>query len=222
MILRDLTTVKTLKKDIFGKIELVSRDKGELVICRNFGDAKLFARPLAFYLAYREKTILNVLGKLNDSRLPRLLYFGKGFLVRSYIKGRALKNKKVADKSYYDAAARLLKKIHAAGVVHNDLEKPENWLVTGDNIPGIIDFQLACYFPKKGKIFKLCQKEDMRHLIKQKKRFSPDNLSEDDKIILKNKTRFAKIWRKDFKKIYNFITRKILHYSDRDNSQFSR
>ena len=222
MMLRDLTTVKIFKKDIFGKIELARRDKGELVICRKFGDAKLFARPLAFYLAYREKTILDVLGKLNDPRLPRLLHFGKGFLVRSYIEGTALKNKKIADISYYDDAAMLLKKIHTAGIVHNDLEKPENWLVTGDNTPGIIDFQLACYFPKKGKIFKLCQKEDLRHLIKQKKRFSPDNLSEDDKNILKNKTQFAKIWRSHFKKVYNFITRKVLHYSDRDNSQFSR
>ena len=39
--------------------------------------------------------------------------------------------------------------LHQQGIVHNDLEKPENWIVMDNGEPGLIDFQLAKYFSKK-------------------------------------------------------------------------
>jgi len=117
---------------------------------------------------------------------------------------------------------KLLDSLHSGGIVHNDIEKPENWLVTEENDPAIIDFQLACYFPKKGKIFRICAKEDRRHLLKQKARYSPETLTEEEKILLAQKTLPSRIWAKIFKPVYTFITRTILRYSDRSNSQYSR
>ena len=217
----NLTIIKVLKRDIFGKIELASLN-GSLVICRNYGASRFFARPIALYLAYRERKILQVMEHLNDDRLPRLLHFGKGLHIRSYLEGEALNRRKTPDRNYYEDARELLDKIHACGVVHNDLEKPENWLVIGENTPGIIDFQLAGFFPKKGKLYRILMREDLRHLIKQKARFSPDRLSGEERIILSNKSFASRMWGKFFKPPYDFVTRKILRYSDRAHSEHSR
>ncbi len=218
----NITPVKILKIDIFGTIELASIDNNNLVIVRNYGGSKLFAWPLASYLAYRERKILKIIERLNQDNLPRLLYHEKGFQVRSYIAGKPLNKSMIKEDNYYESAKILLDSLHSCGIVHNDIEKPENWLVTEENDPAIIDFQLACYFPKKGKIFRICAKEDRRHLLKQKERYSPETLTEEEKILLAQKTLPSRIWAKIFKPVYHFITRTILKYSDRDNSEYSR
>lgn len=218
----DFTIVKPLKKDIFGKIELARLNDGSRVTIRNWRDSKFFARPIAYYLALREKHILTILNDRDVEGIPRLIHFGGGLLVRSYIEGTSLKESKIQKPEYYASARKLLRKIHAVGVVHNDLEKPENWLVTEDNAPAVVDFQIAFFFPKKGLVYKVAAKEDIRHLIKQKSRFYNENLSTEEKNILGQKSIPARIWNRTFKPIYNFVTRKILRYSDRQHSKYSR
>jgi RIO-like serine/threonine protein kinase len=217
-----MTVLKPMKIDIFGKIELAMSQDGRLMVIRDWRGSNIFLKPIAFLLAAREKKIITCLESLNDRRIPKPLYFGKGTLIRSYIEGSSLKESRIQDQSYYREARQLLDRIHAMGVVHNDLEKPENWLVTEDASPAIIDFQLACFFPKKGILFKIAAREDMRHLVKQKARFCPASLSGKDKEILRRKSNFTRIWSRIVKPVYNFITRKILRYSDRLNSMYSR
>ena len=218
----DLTVIKVLKKDIFGKIELAKLTDNSLVICRNYSCAKFYGRPFASYLAYRERKILKIIEHLNSGNLPRLIHHEKGWHVRSYVEGVPLNQRQIKDAIYYENAKKVLNSIHSCGVVHNDIEKPENWLVIGENNAGIIDFQLALFFPNKGKLFRTFAKEDLRHLIKQKARFCPEHLTGEEKVILGNKTFPARIWMKYFKPIYNFVTRRILGYSDRSRSQYSR
>lgn len=217
-----LTVVRILKKDIFGKIELAKLENDRLVVVRNYQLARFFARSLAAYLAYRERKILMTLESIETDFLPRLLFHEKGKQIRSYIAGTPLNESQIQDKQYYEDAKILLENIHSRGVVHNDIEKPENWLVTEENHPAIIDFQLAGYFPQKGIIFRTCAKEDRRHLLKQKARFSAENLTDEEKMILAHKSLPSRIWAKLFKPVYNFVTRTILKYSDRKNSEYSR
>jgi serine/threonine protein kinase len=218
----DFTIITALKKDIFGKIELAKTDDGRKVIIRNWRCSNLFVRPIAYYLALREKRILKILDTFDTERIPQLIYFGNGLLIRSYIEGKSLKESKIQSAEYYSRARELLGRIHAKGVVHNDLEKPENWLVTEDDSPAIVDFQIAFFFPKKGPVYNVAAREDVRHLIKQKSRFFAEDLSLEEKDVLRQKSIPARIWNRTFKPIYNFITRKILRYSDRQNSKYSR
>ena len=143
-------------------------------------------------------------------------------LIRSYIEGSSLKESRIKCQGYYTEAQRLIGRIHELGVVHNDLEKPENWLVTDKGLPAIVDFQIAFFLPKKGAIYRVAAREDVRHLVKQKSRFFPENLSEEEKAILRQKSLFARVWDRTFKPVYHFITRKLLGYSDRGNSKYSR
>jgi predicted Ser/Thr protein kinase len=217
----ELKVVATLKEDSFGKIELREMD-GAMVICRDYSEASRFLRPLAHYLAKREAKVLKALDAVADDRLPHLIYFGENHCVRSYIEGVPLKEGKASDPAFYHNAREILDLMHGAGVVHNDLEKPENWLMLSDDVAGIIDFQLAYHSVKRGKIFRWSVAEDIRHLIKQKNRYSRENMTEDELVILKNKSGFGRFWTNYVKPVYNFVTRKIFRYSDREHSKYSR
>ncbi|NIO39899.1 MAG: serine/threonine protein kinase [Burkholderiales bacterium] len=208
--------------DLFGKIELVRLADGSLAVSRNYRASRRWVRPLAYYLAAREKRILNILEPLNEPRLPRVLHWGDGVLVRSYIDGASLFERKVMDAEFFRNARILLDKIHACGVAHNDIEKPANWLLIGDNEAGIIDFQIAFFSRRKGPLFRVAVREDIRHLIKQKSRHCPECLSEEEEKLLAQRSFVARLWRATVKPVYNFITRKLLKYSDRKRSIHTR
>ena len=208
--------------DVFGRIELLRLADGSLAVSRNYRASRPWVRPLAYYLAAREKKILKILEPLNEPRLPRLLHWGDGVLVRSYIDGQSLYERKVTDAEFFRNARTLLDKIHACGVAHNDIEKPANWLLIGDNEAGIIDFQIAFFSRKRGPIFRVAVREDLRHLIKQKSRHCPQWLSEEEQKMLAQRSWMARLWRLTVKRAYNFITRKLLNYSDRKRSIHTR
>ncbi len=217
----ELKPIATLKEDAFGKIELRELN-GEQVICRDYSDAGFVAGLLAGYLARREARVLQAMNTVEDVRLPRLIHFGDKVCIRSYIEGVPLKDGKVSNPDFYANAREILDKMHAAGVVHNDLEKPENWLVISDEVAGIIDFQLAFHSKRRGKIYRWCVGEDIRHLVKQKNRYSRENMTEEELQVLRNKSGFGRFWSNRVKPVYNFITRKIFNYSDREHSKYSR
>ncbi len=218
----DLEILRTLKEDIFGTI-VHARFAGQEVIVRNYFKARnLPARWLAYVLARREARILVHLSSLHPEQVPHLIHFGNGICVRSYIDGDSLRNHPVTDKEFYEKGLALLEQMHSLGVAHNDLEKPENWLVTRKNTPAIIDFQLAFHSRRMGYIFRLAKREDFRHLIKNKKRFCTEALTEEEKAVLQGKSRIAVFIKKYFKPVYHFITRKVLGYSDREHSKYSR
>jgi RIO-like serine/threonine protein kinase len=216
-----MKTTRILKKDSLGSITLAETD-GKRVVCRNYAEARLLLRPLAYCLARREAAVLKRLASLHEARIPGLIRFGEGQCVRSFIEGEPLNTRKPANIDYYENAAALLDKIHACGVVHNDLEKPENWLVMPDGAAGVVDFQLALVFKNRNRLFRLFAREDIRHLVKQKHRFAPATLSEREKQILDDRSRASRFWSKYYKPVYRFITRKLLRFSDRDHSKYSR
>ena len=87
--------------------------------------------------------------------------------------------------------------------------------------PACIDFQLAQHFSRKTFLFKLLKKIEQRHIIKSKKRFCSSPLSESELKILNNRSLIHKFARQYIKPFYNFITRKLLNYSDRKSDQYS-
>jgi len=80
---------------------------------------------------------------------------------------------------------------------------------------GIIDFQLAYHSVKRGRIFRWSVGEDIRHLVKQKNRYSRENMTEQELLILNNKSGFGRFWSNYAKPVYNFVTRKMGHRQDK-------
>src|SRR5262249_62122986 len=70
-----------------------------------------------------------------------------------------------------------LRKLHRAGICHNDLAKEQNWLRGRDGSAYLTDFQLAMRFSGRNWLFRIAAYEDLRHLLKHKRRYAPDALT---------------------------------------------
>ena len=169
---------EVLKTDLFGRIELgeVAAPGGALLaVRRDFRAGALWLRPVAAVLARREARALGWLVPLEG--VPRLLDRGRGRFLRSYLDGRPLAEVATRDPAYFAEARRLLRRIHALGVTHNDTHKVHNWLVTPDGRPALVDFQIAGRHAARTRWFRLCALEDVRHLLKHKRRYCPEALT---------------------------------------------
>jgi serine/threonine protein kinase len=112
----------------------------------------------------------------------------------------------------------MLRGLHRAGVVHNDLAKEPNILVTEDHEPAFIDFQLAGFSQRRGRIFRTLAYDDIRHLLKHKRTYCPDALTTREKRILMTPSLPARIWMKTGKPVYLFVTRRLLGWEDREGA----
>jgi hypothetical protein len=108
--------------------------------------------------------------------------------------------------------------MHRCGVVHNDLAKEPNLLVTPAMTPAVVDFQLAMFRPSRGKLFRILGREDIRHLLKHKRTYCAGQLRRREKAILASPALLSRLWRATGKKTYHFVTRRLLGWSDREGA----
>ena len=146
---------------------------------------------------------------------PSLLQADRLELRRSYLEGEAMQIARPTDSGYYRSAAKLLRHVHRLGIVHNDLAKEPNWLVMPNGEPAILDFQMASFRPQRGFLFRIMGREDIRHLLKHKRTYRPDLLSKREQDILNNPAVISRIWMQTGKRLYLFVTRRILGWEDR-------
>jgi predicted Ser/Thr protein kinase len=206
---------KLLKKDVFGQVSLIRSEAGPL-IRRDARGAAIALRWLARHLLTREARALAVLEELDG--IPTLVRADKATLERSYVDGAPMQEGRPANIEYFHAAARLVRRMHRLGVVHNDLAKEPNFLLTRDGRPAIIDFQLSWFTPRRGRLFRILAREDIRHLLKHKRTYCPGRLTHREQTILDNPSLISKLWMMTGKPVYLFITRKILGWQDREGA----
>ncbi len=206
---------KLLKKDIFGQVSLIRSEAGPLVR-RDTRNAAFAVRWLARHLLAREARALAVLEDLDG--VPTLIRTDGSTLDRTWLDGVPMQRGRPNDIDYFRSASRVVRRMHRLGVVHNDLAKEPNFLLTSDGKPAIIDFQLSWYSRDRGPVFRALAREDIRHLLKHKRTYCPERLTKRERAILDNPSVMSKIWMKTGKPVYLFITRKILGWQDREGA----
>lgn len=207
---------KILKKDLFGSVSLQQGPDGPRVV-RSAADSRPWARWLARRLLAREARSLAGLEGIDG--VPKLLQVERDSLQRSWIDGAPMHTAGPAqDTAYFRDAARLLSRMHRRCVAHNDLAKEPNWLVTPDGRPAIVDLQLGWYAPRRGLLFRLAGREDLRHLLKHKRTYCPQALTTREREILERPALPSRIWMRTGKKVYLAITRGVLGWSDREGA----
>lgn len=208
-----------LKSDLFGTVERVEQRRGneaELLVRRNTRAARWWLKWLARHLARREARALRAL--TGTRGVPPLYEFERGVLLRGWIDGEPMHKARPRDAAYFGAALKLLRRLHRSRVAHNDLAKETNWLVTPDCKPALVDFQLALISRRRSRFFRMLARDDIRHLLKHKRSYCPEHLTARELAILAKPSPLARAWMATGKKVYLFVTRKLLGWADREGA----
>ena len=207
------------KRDVFSETISghLAEDPGFKVVLRKLDGVPWWARPIARFLARREVRGLRAVKGIEG--VPQLLRADREGLLRSWSHGTPLQLAKPAEAAWYRDAKRLLREMRRRGVTHNDIAKPQNWLMTPDGRAAVIDFQLASVHRRKGKLFRVMAREDLRHLLKQKRNFAPHLLTASEKRVLERKALPTRIWMATGKRAYNFVTRGLMNWSDGEGTE---
>ena len=207
-----------LKRDVFSSVERgrFRTQDGEVdAILRRIDQVPWWSYLVARHLFRRERHALAVARNLKVG--PPLLWAGRQALVRGFIDGVALHLVKPAgDVAYFRSAKQTLRRLHRAGVCHNDLAKEQNWLVGRDGLAYLTDFQLAACFRKRNWLFRVAAYEDLRHLLKHKRSYAREALTPKEIQILTRKSVVASLWLATGKKVYQAITRGLFNFTDRE------
>jgi predicted Ser/Thr protein kinase len=204
-----------LKKDLFGEVWTATAD-GEDAVLRDTRPARWWLKWLARRLLRREARAMATLHEVDG--MPQLISSDSKTLLRTFIVGVPLFEGQPDTAAYFNAAAKLLRRIHRNGVTHNDLAKEANILVCDDGSPAFIDFQLAAFASQRGRMFRIAAREDIRHLLKHKRTYRPDLLTTRERNILDSASPPSRAWMLLVKPLYMFVTRNLLGWSDREGA----
>jgi hypothetical protein len=207
--------MRELKRDLFGCVWRTGEPGHESVL-RDTRGARWWTAWIARRLCRREARALARLEGLPGT--PRLLDAGRGSLRREWIEGQPMQLARPSDAGYFRAAHALLARLHRRGVAHNDLAKEPNWLVTPAGAPAIVDFQLALVAPRRGRVFRSLAREDLRHLLKHKRRYCPERLTARERRMLATPGPLPRLWSATVKPAYLFLTRRMLGWADREGA----
>lgn len=204
-----------LKRDVFGTVCLTDDAEGRRVV-RDTRPARWWLRWLARRLARREARALARLSGLHG--VPRVLRADRDVVIREWLAGEPMHCARPQDPRYFREALHLVRRLHANRIVHNDLAKEPNWLVTPDGAPALVDFQLAMHRPARGWLYRMLAHDDLRHLLKHKRTYLPCRLTARERRVLAQPSLVARIWTASGKRAYRFVTRRILGWADREGA----
>jgi AMP-binding enzyme C-terminal domain len=208
-----------LKRDLFSTVERGSfaMSSGEVVdaVMRRIDQVPWWMFAVAHHLFARERRALAIAGELGVA--PRLLFAGRRVLVRGWIDGIALQTAKpYGDRAFFASAKAALRKLHRAGICHNDLSKQQNWLRGRDGRAYLMDFQLASCFSRRGPLFRLLAYEDLRHLLKHKHRYLIEEFTPAEWRMRSRKSGLTRLWMGTAKPAYELIMHRLFGYVDRE------
>jgi len=207
-----------LKRDVFSTVERgrFQTPAGDVpAVLRRIDEVPWWSRPVARLLFARESRGLRRATPLHIA--PPLLFSGRQELVRGWIDGVAMHiARPQGDRAYFSSAKSVLRRLHRAGICHNDLAKEQNWLRGADGHCYLTDFQLAVCFNRRSRLFRVLAYEDLRHLLKHKRRYLPEALTPAEQRVLARKSWFTRVWMATGKKVYRAITRGIFNFTDRE------
>jgi serine/threonine protein kinase len=198
--------VRELKRDVFGRVELLRGPAGLCVRRVACGNGWPGTRWIARLLLRREVRALAILSGL--AAVPQLLAGdsqASGELLRSWCEGEPLWAVRELPQDFFDRLRDLVLAMHVRQVCHNDLHKENNILVDREGLPRLLDFQLASVHPRGGWRFRRRSAEDLRHVEKHRRRYEPGTSGQE------RTTRpiLARVWRLAVKPVYNLITRRL-------------
>ncbi len=129
------------------------------------------------------------------NRIERIDRFA---FARDFVEGRTIERQETLSPLFFSELERMLKEIHARGVVHLDLRHKGNILVSEKGEPYLIDFNSSFTFGETGLlrrvVFPLLERVDRGGFLKLKERVAPSLLTPEEITSLRNLKRFRRLW----------------------------
>jgi hypothetical protein len=218
--------VRVLKRDTFGRVELLERGAERAVRRVASGGSVPLSRWVARRLMARERRALAALAGLAgvpgrvherewelapdaEGRTP----LAADVLVRGFLPGAALHQAEALPADFFEHLERLVEQLHTRGVCHNDLHKEQNVVVGPDGRPGLIDFQLASVHPRAGRAFRSRCRDDLRHVDKHRRRYLRPGRGPQGVAPIESprprRSVLAAAWRRLIKPLYNAFVRSV-------------
>jgi hypothetical protein len=210
----DFTPVAVLKRDHFSTIVQghAPGDPAEKRVLRDLTGLPWWSAGIARWLARREARALAAVQGI--AGVPVLHRADRDGILRGWAEGQPLNLHPPRHAAWYADARRILRQMRRRGVTHNDLAKPQNWLHLPGGRAGVIDFQLARVHRRAGPLMRLMAREDLRHLLKQKRRYAPELLTASQRRLLGRKSWPARLWGATGKRLYRVVTRRLIGWQD--------
>jgi RIO-like serine/threonine protein kinase len=196
----DFHTIETISKgNAFGKPDLNKVEvKGRTFMVKDVRRRSLPLRwSLGLWLIHKEWKIYSRLVGVEGipkpiKRIDRLAF------AMEYVPGRPIERGESLSDTFFNDLERILRELHARGVVHMDLRHKGNILVSERGKPILIDFNSSFSFREKGFLrrflFPLLRWVDYGGLLKLKQRVSPASMSPEELAFLKRFNLLRKLW----------------------------
>ncbi len=222
--------VRELKRDLFGRIELLEGPSGRAIRRVAGGGRNPLVGSLARLLLRRERRALRHLEGLPgvarvvtsaeypdygrapsiDRSIPR----SKEVLLRTFLEGVPLYAALELPRDFFERLEDLVYELHRRGVCHNDLHKEPNVLIAPQGRPLLVDFQLASVHRSRGRVFRVRAAEDLRHVQKHKLFYERALGTAGTPPLSKGRpSAGAALWMGIGKPLYNVFTRGVLGLS---------
>lgn len=184
---------RTFKHDFFACTGLYGRnDMPQQLVLKLSRTQSFLGMPMTWlgrWLCKREQGIIRQLNGIEQ--IPEIVgTFGKTGLVYHYIEGKSLDEQPTLPTDFFEQLENLMTDIHDCNVCYVDMNKRGNILLGDNGRPYLIDFQISMYFKRhwSGFIKHAVQREDRYHLLKHKRRFFSQSLTDEEHNILSEKS----------------------------------
>lgn len=188
-----------LKHGRFGSVCLITTPGGEderaaRFLERDTRTAHWAWRAVARRLAAREARVLAALARVPN--VPKLAQWDGHCLRRSWLEGAPMPAGHAFDRARFREALRLVRRMHAVGIVNNDLARPKAWLVTPDGPPALVGFRSAVRVRYRGRRFRALAYADLCDLLEHRRAQGDDTLTPRQRALLaRRRSWIERAWR---------------------------
>jgi len=183
---RTFRWLETAKHDFWAATGFYEDDGGGRAVLKMYRTARFAGAPLRWlgrWQCGREVALYRHLS--GHSCVPALLdRVGDTAYLRAFVAGHPLASARAVPDGFWNRLDAAMREVHRRGVAYVDSNKPENILVGDDGHPYLIDFQIAWRCGPRADhtlgrwwLARL-QREDLYHVLKHKRRFARDSLTE--------------------------------------------
>jgi RIO-like serine/threonine protein kinase len=195
--------VRTHKHDFWAVTGFYENAAGERAVLKMGRTEPFCGFPMEFIGRWLCRRELRFYQRLSDlpSVPPVLGRVGETGFVHAFAPGLPLSRTRPVPDGYFDALLNLMHELHSRGIAYVDANKPENILIGDDFQPHLIDFQISWDLHAAGNhslarwLHRRFKRADVYHVLKHKKRMRPDELSEEERSIVQNRSTLIRVHR---------------------------